>query len=63
VYQNIRMVKLYGCPVFPYRDLPKQGNMEYVDGKIVAGVHRPGQQKQKRDDRKYENRKVRRKFK
>jgi hypothetical protein len=41
-----------GCPGFPYRDIPRSRG-EYLDGRIVAGNHRPGQQKQKKDDRKY----------
>jgi hypothetical protein len=36
--------------------------MEYLEGEIVTGKHRPGQQKQKKADRKYENRRARRKY-
>lgn len=45
-------VQLHGCPVYPYRDIPRSRG-EYVDGVIVSGSQRPGQQKQKNQDRKY----------
>ena len=60
-YQNLRMASLYGCPLFPYREIPRLRG-EYLDGKIVSGVHRPGQQKQKKADRTYNNAKSKRKF-
>lgn len=47
-----------GCPSFPFRDLPR--HMEYLDGNIVTGNKRPGQQKQVKSDRKYDNNKVKR---
>jgi hypothetical protein len=50
-----------GCPGFPYREIPRNRG-EYVDGQIVAGKQRPGQQKQKVADRKYDNRKANRKY-
>ena len=49
-----------GCPMFPYRAVPKSRG-EYVDGVIISGK-RVGQQHQKRHDRKYENRKSKRKY-
>ena len=54
--------RIGGCPMFPLRDLPPHYGMEYLDGKIVRGSHRPGQQKQKKADRKYENRRSRSKY-
>jgi hypothetical protein len=50
-----------GCPTFPFREVPKQRG-EYVNGKIVSGTQRPGQQKQRKPDRKYENRKSKAKY-
>ena len=44
--------RLGGCPAFPYREVPRSRG-EYMDGKIISGNQRPGQQKQKHDDRKY----------
>jgi hypothetical protein len=41
-----------GCGMFPYREIPRSRG-EYVSGRIVSGKNRPGQQKQKKDDRKY----------
>jgi hypothetical protein len=38
--------------MFPYREIPRSRG-EYVNGVIVSGKNRPGQQKQKKDDRKY----------
>lgn len=60
VYQNMRLVKAIGCPMFPFRPLPKSRG-EYVDGEI-ARSGRVGQQHQKKTDRKYDNRKVKRKY-
>ena len=53
VYMNMRLIRKYGCGHFPYRSLGKHGAREYVDGEIVSGKNRPGQQKQIKDDRKY----------
>jgi len=53
IYKNTSWInRRGGCPAFPFRDIPRSRG-EYVDGKIVSGNRRPGQQKQKTDDRKY----------
>lgn len=61
IYADVTWVnRIGGCPVFPYRAVPKSRG-EYVDGVIISGK-RVGQQHQKRLDRKYENRKSKRKY-
>ena len=50
-YLNMRLISLYGCPIFPYREL--SGGRAYVDGEIKTGKARSGQQKQKKSDPKY----------
>lgn len=61
IYRDISWVnRRGGCPSYPYRDLFR--GMEYLDGAIVTGKARPGQQKQKKNDRKYENKKSSRKY-
>lgn len=61
VYQSMRLVKAVGCPLFPFREIPRLRG-EYVDSKIVAGSSRPGQQKQKKVDRTYNNARSKRKY-
>lgn len=39
-----------GCPMLSYREVPRAYGV-YVDGVIVKGNQRPGQQKQKKADR------------
>ncbi len=61
IYRDISWVnRRGGCPSFPFRELTRL--MEYVDGEIVTGKNRPGQQKQKKADRKYDSTRARRKY-
>ena len=60
IYNDISWMQHTGCPHFPYRTLTK--GREYMDGDIVTGKARQGQQKQKKQDRPYSNAKSKRKF-
>jgi hypothetical protein len=44
--------RIGGCGAFPYRELPAQSGLSYLDGKIL-GKGRVGQQKQKHNDKSY----------
>jgi hypothetical protein len=62
IYNDTSWVnRIGGCPSFPFREIPRVAG-EYVDGKIVSGNMRPGQQKQKKADRSYDNKKSKRKY-
>jgi hypothetical protein len=52
-FSNLSWVnRIGGCGMFPYRDLPAQSGLSYLDGKIL-GRGRIGQQKQKHNDKSY----------
>jgi hypothetical protein len=51
--------RLGGCGHFPYRELPAQSGLSYLDGKIL-GRGRIGQQKQKHNDKSYHSKNDRR---
>jgi hypothetical protein len=62
IYGDITWVnRRGGCPGFPYREIPRSRG-EYVNGEIVSGSQRPGQQKQKVNDKTYNNAKSKRKY-